>query len=336
MRAKAAFDLNPPGAKAPALGSLSLAGAVPGLPAGELDQLARELQMARRIQHSFLPKKFPQMPGFEVAAFYRSAGEVGGDFYDAVPLASGQKLFIIADVMGKGVPAAMFAASLRTILRTLAQSTESPGDLLARANRQLFAELSAVDMFITVQLVVLDPVRLQLKVASAGHCPLLLRTPGGEVRQTLAPEGVPLGVMAEAVYIENELSLEPGVSLLLYTDGVTDACGADGNIFNQQRLESWLCSHGGASFSAAELKEKLSAQLTAFQSSAALRDDQSFLLITHRPGLAVTEAQKSNPVGLACVGDSAAPIAELFEEQQTRCGLSAPESKPPLADPLAA
>src|SRR6185503_15833404 len=126
-------------------------------------------EIARNIQQSLLPKAFPALSGYELAGFCRSARQVGGDFYDVLPLGEDLVLLVVADVMGKGVPAALFAATLRTLVRTTAEWTQRPSELLARINRLMFDELSSVDMFITAQLVLVDTRQKQLTVAAAGH-----------------------------------------------------------------------------------------------------------------------------------------------------------------------
>src|SRR5437016_5163851 len=110
-----------------------------------------ELEIARKIQESLLPKSFPTLPGFSLSGYCRTARHVGGDFYDVIALPGKSALLVMADVMGKGVPAALFAAILRTLIRTGAELAVRPLDLLARLNRQMYEELSGVDMFITVQ-----------------------------------------------------------------------------------------------------------------------------------------------------------------------------------------
>src|SRR5213078_2814923 len=128
---------------------------------------ARELDIARNIQQSLLPKTFPSLPGFGLAGFCLSARQVGGDFFDVLPLSSHSALLVVADVMGKGVPAALFAATLRTLIRAMAEWTHRPGELLARVNRLMYDELSGVDMFITAQLALADTRQGRLIVASA-------------------------------------------------------------------------------------------------------------------------------------------------------------------------
>ncbi len=239
----------------------------------------RDLELARQIQKNLLPRSFPELPGFQVAAFCQSARQVGGDFYDVIPLQSGAALFLIADAMGKGVPAAMLAATLRALVRTLVQYTENPGDLLARVNRLMFQELSSVDMFITAQLAVIDAVQRQVTVASAGHCPLLLRTRDADT-DPISPEGVPIGIMPEALYVETVVPLKPGAALLFYTDGLTEARNRQGEFFSQDALEKWFDKACSANLPAAELREKLQLELVSFESGSPPVDDQSFIVVT--------------------------------------------------------
>ncbi|MDB6112401.1 MAG: Protein serine/threonine phosphatase, partial [Pedosphaera sp.] len=134
--------------------------------------VTHELEIANNIQRSLLLTSLPQDPGFSLDGFCRSAHEVGGDFYDVLKVNDHSLLLVIADVMGKGIPAAMFAAILRTLLRAAPELTHRPGALLERVNHLLFPELSGVDMFITAQLACIDARTRKIVLASAGHCPL--------------------------------------------------------------------------------------------------------------------------------------------------------------------
>jgi sigma-B regulation protein RsbU (phosphoserine phosphatase) len=184
----------------------------------------------------------------------------------------------VADVMGKGVPAALFAATLRTLVRTLAEWTPRPGELLARINRLMYQELSSVDMFITVQLALADMRQHRLMIASAGHCPLLLANCQGEP-SAISPEGMPLGILPEAVFAEETASIEPSGCALLYTDGLTDARNPDGDLFGQARLEDWLCRNVKPSQTADRLKEDFLAELSRFRAQASAIDDLTFLIL---------------------------------------------------------
>jgi len=182
--------------------------------------LAHELEIARKIQHSLLPKAFPALPGFGLSGFCLSARQVGGDFYDVLPLSSDTVLLVVADVMGKGVPAALFAATLRTLLRTTVQWVRRPAKLLRRINRLMFEDLSGVDMFITAQLALADTRVGQLVVASAGHCPLLLAEASGKIEPG-SPEGMTLGIVPNVEFQEEGVPLWPTSCALLYSEGVT-------------------------------------------------------------------------------------------------------------------
>jgi serine phosphatase RsbU (regulator of sigma subunit) len=237
--------------------------------------IARELEIAGSIQRSLLLKELPQLPGFELAALCRSAHQVGGDFFDILKLSEDTALLVIADVMGKGVLAAMFAAVFRAVLRATPELNREPAGLLARVNQLLFDELSNVDMFITAQLAYVDVKARKLVVGSAGHCPLLVADVSGV--KSLSPEGMPLGILADAVFTSEMVDLPEHCRVLLYTDGLTEAMNAAGERFGQERLVEWLPRARGRS--ASELQDELAARLTEFQANTGLNDDQTFLIM---------------------------------------------------------
>lgn len=236
---------------------------------------ARELEIAGSIQRSLLLKELPTLTGFELAAFCRSADQVGGDFYDVLKLGDHTALFVIADVMGKGVLAAMFAAILRAVLRATPELNREPAALLSRVNRLLFDELSEVDMFITAQLAFVDAKARKLIVGSAGHCPLLMADASGV--KSLSPEGMPLGILPDTEFVSETVNLPEHCRVLLYTDGVTEATNAAGERFGQERLMEWLNHTRGP---AGELQANLASRLAEFQFKTGLNDDQTFLMIT--------------------------------------------------------
>jgi serine phosphatase RsbU (regulator of sigma subunit)/anti-sigma regulatory factor (Ser/Thr protein kinase) len=236
---------------------------------------ARELEIAGTIQRSLLLKELPTLPGLELAAFCRSADQVGGDFYDVLKLGNHTALFVIADVMGKGVLAAMFAAILRAVLRATPELNREPAALLSRVNRLLFDELSEVDMFITAQLAFVDAKARKLVVGSAGHCPLLIADASGV--RSLSPEGMPLGILPDTEFVSETVNLPEHCRVLLYTDGLTEATNAAGERFGQERLMEWLNHTRGP---AGELQEHLNQKLGEFQLRSGLNDDQTFLIIT--------------------------------------------------------
>jgi serine phosphatase RsbU (regulator of sigma subunit)/anti-sigma regulatory factor (Ser/Thr protein kinase) len=241
--------------------------------------VSRELEIARSIQRSLLPKALPRLPTYGLAGFCASARQVGGDFYDVVKYDEGSLLLIIADVMGKGLPAAMFAAILRSLLRAVPEWTNQPAHLLSRVNRLLFQELSGVDMFITAQLVFVDTTEGRLVTASAGHCPVLLASGDGCEVKSLSPEGLPLGILPDTTFGAQVEELTPQSRVLLYTDGLTEARNPAGELFGQERLLDWFRASSSRPKSAEELKNELALELGRFQSSTSSQDDQTFLIM---------------------------------------------------------
>jgi serine phosphatase RsbU (regulator of sigma subunit)/anti-sigma regulatory factor (Ser/Thr protein kinase) len=241
--------------------------------------MSRELEIAHNIQRALLPRTLPQLRHFGLAGFYESARQVGGDFYDVISLGPQSLLLLIADVMGKGVPAALFASILRSLVRAMTEHARTPGELLARVNQQMFDDLSRVDMFITAQLIHVDLRKRQLTMANAGHCPALLATADRMEVRTIAPEGMPIGVMAESRFVEETVRLSEHARLMLYTDGLTETRNPDGEQFGQRRLMNWLGKTVKRSDPAGKLKDELVTELASFHGPTPLRDDQSFLLL---------------------------------------------------------
>jgi phosphoserine phosphatase RsbU/P len=240
--------------------------------------LGQELEAAARLQQSLLPKVFPSIPGMSLAGFCRSAHQVGGDFYDVVPLGGQRILLAIADVMGKGIPAALFAATLRAVIRSLPAATERPSELMTRINNLVFADLSAMDMFITLELVLVDAEAGSLRIGSAGHCPLIWADAAGRIGM-VAPEGLPLGIQAQSHFGEVCLPLNQVHSAVLFTDGVTETCAPDGELFGQDRLEKILSCSVLEKTSPEAIAQNVLAQLKAFEGDAPHRDDQTVLIL---------------------------------------------------------
>ena len=193
----------------------------------------QELEVARLIQQNFLPKKLPDLADWQVAAYYRPAREVGGDFYDVIPLSDGRIGFVIGDVTDKGVPAALVMAATRSVLRASAQRIIDPGQVLERVNEHLCPDMPE-KMFVTCLYGVLDPVTGSFVFANAGHDLPYVKTETGS--HELRARGMPLGLMTGMVYEETEAVLLPGESLLLTSDGVVEAHDPQGNMFGFPRL----------------------------------------------------------------------------------------------------
>jgi serine phosphatase RsbU (regulator of sigma subunit) len=250
--------------------------------------VARELEIAQDIQHLLLPRSLPQLAGFGLAGGWQSAREVGGDFYDAIAVGDRSLLLMIADVMGKGVPAALFATTMRGLLRGLAARGSDPSQLLSGLNRLLYKELSSVAMFITAQIALVDLETRTITAASAGHCPILFVPPGRHSVSTLPIRGLPLGVLPDSDYPQLSAQMGSPATLLLYTDGLTDTRNPAGAFFGQRRLKAWLRENTLPCQSATDLRDRLATELNRFRGDAVMDDDQAFLVLTEeraaRPG----------------------------------------------------
>jgi sigma-B regulation protein RsbU (phosphoserine phosphatase) len=206
------------------------------------DQLARirqDIDAASRIQNSILPRNFPATEHYRLQAIMRPAQNVGGDFYDFFDLPDGRHGFVIADVSGKGMGAAMFMAMARTVIRSVALVANGPGECLTRANDLLCANNSDGSTFVTVFYGILDPATGAMIYANGGHNPPY-RLSGGAVEAVPGTGGLALGIMEGFGYTDAAMTLVRGDHLFLYTDGVTEAMDAAGEQFTEERLEKTL------------------------------------------------------------------------------------------------
>jgi serine phosphatase RsbU (regulator of sigma subunit)/anti-sigma regulatory factor (Ser/Thr protein kinase) len=197
------------------------------------ERIEQELRVAQLIQQQFLPRELPDLPGWQVAAFYRPAREVGGDFYDFIELPDGLVGIVVGDVTDKGVPAALVMATTHSVLRAEAPRLVAPAEVLTRANELLVAEMPA-HMFVTCLYAVLDPATGRLRYANAGHnVPYVSRE--GTVTE-LRATGMPLGLMPQMRYEEKEALLESGATMLLHSDGLAEAHGPGREMFGFPRV----------------------------------------------------------------------------------------------------
>jgi sigma-B regulation protein RsbU (phosphoserine phosphatase) len=201
----------------------------------ENERVQKELDLARGIQRSFLPESPPIVPGFDLAALNTPALEVGGDFFDFIPVSLDQWGLVIADVSGKGFPAALFMALSRTMLRANALGNPTVLQTICRANNMI-AQEGRANMFVTLFYGVLDPKSKTLTYVNAGHNPPFVTDREGGDIVILAAKGIALGIMSDMEFEEKEVTLREGDILLLYTDGVTEAVNRKGEMFGQHRL----------------------------------------------------------------------------------------------------
>src|SRR5215208_1811918 len=213
--------------------------------AQERERIEQELRVARLIQQTLLPKAVPQIAGWDVAAYYQPAREVGGDFYDFLEFDNGQLGLVVGDVTDKGVPAALVMATTRTLLRASAQRLDSPGAVLRQVNDVLVPDIPP-NMFITCLYAILDPRSGRLRYANAGQDLPYLRHKGrpGDTSE-LRATGMPLGLMPGMSYEEKEAVLEASDSILFYTDGLVEAHDPKREMFGIPRLQGFIGAHPG-------------------------------------------------------------------------------------------
>jgi serine phosphatase RsbU (regulator of sigma subunit) len=205
------------------------------------ERVEQELRVARDIQRASLPKEVPELEGWQIAPFYQPAREVGGDFYDFLELPNGGLGIVVGDATGKGVPAALVMASARSMLRALALTSNSPGDVLRRVNDPLVTDIPP-NMFVTCFYAILDPTSGSLTYANAGHdLPYLWH--GGDAEE-LRARGMPLGLMPGMSYEEKETILQAGEAALFYSDGLVEAHDPRGEMFGFPRLRALIAEHG--------------------------------------------------------------------------------------------
>jgi sigma-B regulation protein RsbU (phosphoserine phosphatase) len=207
-------------------------------------QMSAELDLARAMQVAILPSRFPVAVGCDGAARMLPATTMGGDFYDFIELPGGRIGLVMADVSGKGVPAAFFMAVARTNLNALAATASGPADCLQRTNDVLLTQ-NPMDLFVTVFYAVFDPATGVLTYSNGGHNPPLLRRANGHVEMLTSAAGLVLG-MFPASYDEDTVQLAPGDTLVLYTDGVTEAFNVDVQMYEEARLVERVRDDGGA------------------------------------------------------------------------------------------
>ena len=242
----------------------------------QLQALRQELNIAQSMQLSILPTSFPSTPQFEVHGRVIPAKEVGGDFYDIYRLEDGRLGVVIADVSGKGIPAALFMMVCRTLLKGIAIGMGSPADALSEANALLHAENQA-SMFVTVFYGVFNPRTGNLTYANAGHEPPVLRRLDGSTETLPFTGGVPLGIVDDMKFEEKSCSLAPGELAFLYTDGVTEALNEAEEEFGNRRVHDTIS--GLEAGPARDAVDALVQSVVRFSGAAEQFDDLTCLVL---------------------------------------------------------
>ncbi|MGO9113446.1 MAG: SpoIIE family protein phosphatase [Thermoguttaceae bacterium] len=213
------------------------------------EKRSRELEVAHDVLRGFLPSRAPRIMGYDFFHFYEPANELGGDYYDYIPLSGRRLAVVVADVSGKGIPASLLMARLSADVRYCLASEPSPALAVAQLNRVFFAA-GWEDRFVTLILAVLDPLRHELTLVDAGHPPAYLQHAGKVIPAVdEANIRLPLGVMDNAEYLQVSHPLEPGDQLVLYTDGITEAMNERNELYGFERLHRQMkvpCAGAGA------------------------------------------------------------------------------------------
>ena len=250
----------------------------------ELIAIQRELNVATEIQTSILPRTFPPFPerkDFDIHARMMPAKEVGGDFYDFILIDNDRLGFVIGDVSGKGVPAAMFMAVCRTLLKATALKGLSPSECFDEVNKVLYHE-SVRSMFVTVFYGVLNTRTGELQYCNGGHNPPYVLSRDGNVSLLEPTKSIALGAIEKANYQSRKIVLQPQDIVVLYTDGVTEAMDANGSEFTNERLEEYLRSVRDSSLT--ELTEGAVREVKSFSVGVPQSDDITLLALRYLSG----------------------------------------------------
>jgi sigma-B regulation protein RsbU (phosphoserine phosphatase) len=242
----------------------------------EKERMERELELAAAIQRQILPRDLPEVAGLEIAAKNVPTRQVGGDYYDLFPLSRGRLGFIVADVSGKGIPAALLVSTVHAAVHLQIDEAPTVADLIGRIDRHL-QRYAVTRKFLTCFFGLLEPDTGTLRYVSAGHNPALLRRASGGI-EPLGATGVPLGMFPKAQWKEQEVRMGAGDLLCVYTDGVTEALNAKEEEFGMARLSDLLAT----SDSPTELCREVFAAVDAFAAGVPQYDDQTLLLVRRR------------------------------------------------------
>lgn len=247
----------------------------------QLIAIQHDLSVAREIQQAILPKTFPPFPerkDFDIFASMTAAKEVGGDFYDFFLIDKERLGFVIADVSGKGIPAAIFMAVSRTLLKATALKGINPGECLQYVNNLLCLE-SVSSMFVTLFYGILNTVTGEVEYANGGHNPPYLLTSDGKLSELEKTGGIALGILEDMKFNTNTIQLKPNDAIFLFTDGVTEAFNVEDQLYSEERLEKLLNSLSRESVT--EIANKIVADVHEYSTNVQQSDDITVLVLRY-------------------------------------------------------
>lgn len=241
----------------------------------EKGRMERELQMAYKVQTSLLPAEIPQVSGWEFGARWQPAREVAGDYYDFIPCDGGKLGLVIADVTDKGMPAALFMAFTRSIVRANVSHPASPAEGISEANRLICVE-SHEGLFVTLFFALLDTKTGEVTYVNAGHNPPLFFSAVENRLSQLTSTGIPLGIDSDTPFEQRRIQLNRGDFILFYTDGVTEAIDTHEEEFGMPRLQRFALEH--KHHSPTDILSALEREIENFTGSTALYDDTTIVV----------------------------------------------------------
>ena len=239
------------------------------------ERLETEVKLARQIQRAFIPQTLPQFDGWDLAGRWETARQVGGDFYDVIELPDHKLGLFIGDVADKGMPAALFMALTRTLVRAAVMQTTSPAEVMRQVNDLLIPDTS-LGMFVTAAYGVVDLQTNEFVYANAGHNPPLWIRGDGQI-ESLTRTGIALGIIESQEITERTIQLGPGESVLLYTDGITEAFSPAGQMFGESRLLESLRALEGQT--APAVLDGIDSHVKDFMDSLPASDDMTMLVL---------------------------------------------------------
>jgi serine phosphatase RsbU (regulator of sigma subunit)/anti-sigma regulatory factor (Ser/Thr protein kinase) len=244
-------------------------------------RLQQELKLAEEVQASMLPSHVPSLDGYEFGAMALSARYVSGDLYDFIPCSPDVYHIVLADIAGKGVPAALLTFTARAFLRAEAEHEDSPATIVANVNTALYEDLTRAETFITVLLARLDARLGVLTYVSAGHAEALCWQYASRSCCRLPATGLPLGILPGTSIDDETLYLRPGDVMLFYSDGITEAVNPDEELFGVERLDAVLCEH--AHLPAPELAQTIMGAVENFRADVPRSDDLTIVILKVLP-----------------------------------------------------
>lgn len=247
----------------------------------ERQRLQQEVELAAQVQKNLLPSKPPEFEGFDLCARALPARYVSGDLYDFFLPSDTTCHIILADVSGKGIPAALLASTARTLMRAATAHDESPATILAHLNRSFYPDLASAEQFITLTVARLDVQTGNLCYASAGHTQTLCFQRTQRTCRKLSATGLPIGILEDVDFTEETLFLQPGDVVLFYSDGISEASNEEGELFGVDRLAHLVCAH--ANEEAESIAQRIIEAVEGFRSDGYRSDDVTLVILKAQP-----------------------------------------------------